>query len=128
MKWFWSCVRAMSDKQQKQLLAFVTSVSRAPYLGFAALQPPFTLRLVGLGDRCGDRGDGRVCWGCLGRRVGVERAAECVDVLQPSANALLKLNSIPQSYVRQWSDVKEKLLTARFKEAKRLSWLGLAYI
>ena len=50
VRWFWQCVHGMSDAQQKMLLQFVTSVSRSPYLGFGALNPPFTVRLVGLGE------------------------------------------------------------------------------
>ena len=46
VRWFWQCVAELSPAQQKALLQFVTSVSRSPYLGFGALNPPFTVRLV----------------------------------------------------------------------------------
>jgi hypothetical protein len=36
---FWSIVEEFSPKQRSQLLHYVTSCSRPPLLGFAALQP-----------------------------------------------------------------------------------------
>ena len=100
-RWFWACVRAMSDRQQKQLLAFVTSVSRAPYLGFGALQPPFTLRLVGLGEGA-ESGLGGVLLGLFGRKSG--------SGALPSASTCFNLLKLP-SYTSQ-GVMKDKLLMA----------------
>ena len=58
VRWFWHVVETLTPVQQKQLLAFVTSVSRAPYLGFSALTPPFTIRLVGVGEGADDDAGG----------------------------------------------------------------------
>ena len=99
--WFWKTVRAMTDKQQKQLLAFVTSVSRAPYLGFAALQPPFTMRLVGLGDGA-ESGVTGVLLGLLGKKSG--------SGALPSASTCFNLLKLPQ-YTSQ-SVMRDKLLMA----------------
>ena len=101
IRWFWSCVRAMTDKQQKQLLAFVTSVSRAPYLGFAALQPPFTMRLVGLGEGA-ESGVTGVLLGLFGKKSG--------SGALPSAATCFNLLKLPQ-YTSQ-GVMKEKLLMA----------------
>jgi len=101
IRWFWSCVRAMSDKQQKQLLAFVTSVSRAPYLGFAALQPPFTLRLVGLGEGA-ESGVTGVLLGLFGKKSG--------SGALPSASTCFNLLKLPQ-YTNQ-RVMQEKILMA----------------
>eukprot|EP00628_Pelagophyceae_sp_CCMP2097_P027106 CAMPEP_0184211358 /NCGR_PEP_ID=MMETSP0976-20121227/13089_1 /TAXON_ID=483370 /ORGANISM="non described non described, Strain CCMP2097" /LENGTH=1054 /DNA_ID=CAMNT_0026516061 /DNA_START=102 /DNA_END=3263 /DNA_ORIENTATION=+ len=43
---FWAVVRSLSPSERALLLQFATSCERAPPLGFAALQPPFTLRKV----------------------------------------------------------------------------------
>jgi ubiquitin-protein ligase E3 C len=41
LRWFWEMVDEMTDTQRQQLLLFATSCSRAPLLGFGALQPKF---------------------------------------------------------------------------------------
>lgn len=51
---FWSVVAAFSTKQQADLLRFVTSCERPPPLGFASMNPPFTIQRVGI-LRDGDR-------------------------------------------------------------------------
>lgn len=45
---FWSVVASMNAKQQADLLRFVTSCERPPPLGFASLNPPFTIQRVGI--------------------------------------------------------------------------------
>eukprot|EP00934_Nitzschia_sp_Nitz4_P006977 Nitzschia sp. Nitz4//scaffold196_size54656//16609//20632//NITZ4_006637-RA/size54656-snap-gene-0.31-mRNA-1//-1//CDS//3329540420//6967//frame0 len=45
---FWSVVGAMSQKEQAELLRFVTSCERPPPLGFASLNPPFTIQRIGI--------------------------------------------------------------------------------
>merc|ERR1711957_228176 len=49
---FWQAMKAMSPENRMKVLRFVTSCSRTPLLGFAHLQPPFTLHKVSI------RGDG----------------------------------------------------------------------
>ena len=44
---FWSVVESMSAKEQRMLVKFVTSCSRAPLLGFKALEPRFCLQMAG---------------------------------------------------------------------------------
>ncbi|KAI4125056.1 MAG: hypothetical protein LQ338_004478 [Usnochroma carphineum] len=41
---FWKTVQDFSDEDKKQLLRFVTSTPRAPLLGFANLNPKFSIR------------------------------------------------------------------------------------
>lgn len=41
---FWEVVQAFSDEEKRQLLKFVTSLSRPPLLGFKDLDPPFTIQ------------------------------------------------------------------------------------
>lgn len=48
---FWSIVRSFDETHKRKLLKFVTSCSRPPLLGFAQLQPPFTIQCAGRGDR-----------------------------------------------------------------------------
>ena len=43
---FWNVVQRMDGKQQADLLRFVTSCERPPPLGFASMNPPFTLQRV----------------------------------------------------------------------------------
>lgn len=43
---FWSVVKTLSYQDQARLLKFATSCERPPPLGFANLQPPFTIRKV----------------------------------------------------------------------------------
>jgi ubiquitin-protein ligase E3 C len=51
---FWSVLASFNAKQQADLLRFVTSCERPPPLGFASLNPPFTIQRVGI-MRDGDR-------------------------------------------------------------------------
>jgi ubiquitin-protein ligase E3 C len=51
---FWNVVASMDGKQQAALLRFVTSCERPPPLGFASMNPPFTIQRVGI-LRDGDR-------------------------------------------------------------------------
>ena len=46
IKWLWSIVGAMSTEEQGKFIKFVTSCSKPPVLGFAALRPSFTIRAV----------------------------------------------------------------------------------
>lgn len=41
---FWEVVQAFTDEEKRQLLKFVTSLSRPPLLGFKDLDPPFTIQ------------------------------------------------------------------------------------
>lgn len=43
---FWNVVASMDTKQQGELLRFVTSCERPPPLGFASMNPPFTIQRV----------------------------------------------------------------------------------
>ncbi|EKX32006.1 hypothetical protein GUITHDRAFT_121825 [Guillardia theta CCMP2712] len=43
---FWKVVAQFSSKEKSALLKFVTSCPRPPLLGFASLQPPFTIHRV----------------------------------------------------------------------------------
>jgi len=45
---FWSVVSSFDNKQQAELLRFVTSCERPPPLGFASMNPPFTIQRVGI--------------------------------------------------------------------------------
>jgi len=45
---FWKVVSSFNSKQQAELLRFVTSCERPPPLGFAAMNPPFTIQRVGI--------------------------------------------------------------------------------
>ena len=45
---FWNIVSSLSQKQQADLLRFVTSCERPPPLGFGSLNPPFTIQRVGI--------------------------------------------------------------------------------
>lgn len=45
---FWSVFASLDGKQQAALLRFVTSCERPPSLGFASLNPPFTIQRVGI--------------------------------------------------------------------------------
>lgn len=54
IKFFWSVVGSMSREHQAALLRFVTSCERPPPLGFATLNPPFTIQRVGI-FRDGDK-------------------------------------------------------------------------
>lgn len=48
---FWEVVQSFSDEEKRQLLKFVTSLSRPPLLGFKDLDPPFTIQDAGDTDR-----------------------------------------------------------------------------
>eukprot|EP00584_Thalassiosira_punctigera_P027188 CAMPEP_0172577912 /NCGR_PEP_ID=MMETSP1067-20121228/138470_1 /TAXON_ID=265564 ORGANISM="Thalassiosira punctigera, Strain Tpunct2005C2" /NCGR_SAMPLE_ID=MMETSP1067 /ASSEMBLY_ACC=CAM_ASM_000444 /LENGTH=378 /DNA_ID=CAMNT_0013370605 /DNA_START=436 /DNA_END=1573 /DNA_ORIENTATION=+ len=45
---FWNVVSSFSPKLQADLLRFVTSCERPPPLGFASMNPPFTIQRVGI--------------------------------------------------------------------------------
>jgi len=45
---FWNVVSSLSTEQQAALLRFVTSCERPPPLGFASMNPPFTIQRVGI--------------------------------------------------------------------------------
>ena len=45
---FWSVVNTFTPKNQADLLRFVTSCERPPPLGFASMNPPFTIQRVGI--------------------------------------------------------------------------------
>lgn len=45
---FWNIVAKFDGKEQADLLRFVTSCERPPPLGFASMNPPFTIQRVGI--------------------------------------------------------------------------------
>jgi ubiquitin-protein ligase E3 C len=45
---FWAVVKSLDSREQSELLRFVTSCERPPPLGFASMNPPFTLQRVGI--------------------------------------------------------------------------------
>ena len=45
---FWNVVSTLSPRHQADLLRFVTSCERPPPLGFASMNPPFTIQRVGI--------------------------------------------------------------------------------
>jgi ubiquitin-protein ligase E3 C len=45
---FWSVMASFTSEQRASLLRFVTSCERPPPLGFASMNPPFTLQRVGI--------------------------------------------------------------------------------
>ena len=51
---FWNVAASLTSEQQASLLRFVTSCERPPPLGFASMNPPFTIQRVGI-LRDGDR-------------------------------------------------------------------------
>jgi ubiquitin-protein ligase E3 C len=46
IRWFWEIINEFDAEQRGQLLRFATSCSRAPLLGFQALQPQFCIQRV----------------------------------------------------------------------------------
>ncbi|XP_054278321.1 ubiquitin-protein ligase E3B-like [Macrosteles quadrilineatus] len=49
--WLWDILhRDFNDEERKLFLKFVTSCSKPPLLGFAHLEPPFSIRCVEVGD------------------------------------------------------------------------------
>eukprot|EP00939_MAST-03C_sp_MAST-3C-sp1_P002546 g2546.t1 len=50
IKWFWEVVESFTDQDRARLLSFVTSCSRPPLLGFARLNPPFTIQRINIRD------------------------------------------------------------------------------
>jgi len=57
IKWLWEIVENDFDAEERSLfLKFVTSCSRAPLLGFAYLEPPFSIRCIEVSDDQ-DQGD-----------------------------------------------------------------------
>jgi ubiquitin-protein ligase E3 C len=51
---FWNVIASFDQKEQGELLRFVTSCERPPPLGFGSMVPPFTIQRVGI-LRDGDR-------------------------------------------------------------------------
>jgi len=45
IRWFWEVVEEMTAEERRELLKFATSCSRAPLLGFKALNPKFGIQL-----------------------------------------------------------------------------------
>lgn len=45
---FWNVMASFDTKNQAELLRFVTSCERPPPLGFASMNPPFTIQRVGI--------------------------------------------------------------------------------
>ncbi|RPB04008.1 hypothetical protein L873DRAFT_1730461 [Choiromyces venosus 120613-1] len=61
---FWQVMRSLSDEERRKVLKFVTSVARAPLLGFGVLRPRFSIRDAG-------EDQGRLC-----------SASTCVNLLK----------------------------------------------
>lgn len=51
IKIFWDVLRKMDDQDRRKVLKFVTSTPRAPLLGFSHLNPRFSIRDSGSGDK-----------------------------------------------------------------------------
>lgn len=89
VSWLWEILeKDFSEKELNLFLKFVTSCSKPPLLGFANLEPPFSIRCVEVGDD-EDTGDtvGSVVRGFLavGRRDPVHRlptASTCFNLLK----------------------------------------------
>lgn len=47
VKLFWQVMRELTDEERRKVLKFVTSVARAPLLGFGVLKPKFSIRDAG---------------------------------------------------------------------------------
>lgn len=50
IRWFWDCVKDMTERERGLLLKFVTSCERPPSLGLANLDPPFTIQKIDASD------------------------------------------------------------------------------
>ncbi|KAG0134911.1 hypothetical protein HOY82DRAFT_601703 [Tuber indicum] len=61
---FWEVMRSLGDEERRKVLKFVTSVARAPLLGFGVLRPRFSIRDAG-------EDQGRLC-----------SASTCVNLLK----------------------------------------------
>ncbi|PWW77319.1 hypothetical protein C7212DRAFT_343518 [Tuber magnatum] len=61
---FWQVMRSLGDEERRKVLKFVTSVARAPLLGFGVLRPRFSIRDAG-------EDQGRLC-----------SASTCVNLLK----------------------------------------------
>ena len=89
VSWLWDILeKDLTAKEHSLFLKFVTSCSKPPLLGFAHLEPPFSIRCVEVGDD-EDTGDtvGSVVRGFLavGRRDPVHRlptASTCFNLLK----------------------------------------------
>ena len=46
VRWFWATLRALTPRQQADVLLFATGCARPPLLGFAHMAPPFALAVV----------------------------------------------------------------------------------
>jgi len=88
IKWFWSIIESDFNPEERRLfLKFVTSCSRPPLLGFAYLEPPFSIRCVENPDDM-DSGDtlGSVIRGFLAIKkmqpVRLPTASTCFNLLK----------------------------------------------
>ncbi|KAI7846263.1 hypothetical protein COHA_000243 [Chlorella ohadii] len=103
VKHFWSVVRNLSQEDQRSLLKFVTSCSRAPLGGFKHLHPPLTIHKVD-------------CGASLLAAVGgkdVDRlptASTCSNTLKASACEQQTTTCLPN--FRRSATLREKLLYA----------------
>lgn len=99
ISWLWDVLENDFSEDERQLfLRFVTSCSKPPLLGFANLEPRFSIRCVEVGED-DDAGDtlGSVLRGFLGVGVG-RRHRESAQRLPTSSTCfnLLKLPNYPK--------------------------------
>jgi hypothetical protein len=99
--WFWSVVEGFTPKQKSSLLRFVTSCSRPPLLGFADMNPPFTIASVDANEVRRNSG------GFLGRMLGF---GETVSASLPTSATCFNTLKLP-SYSSK-KVLEEKLLQA----------------
>nr|CAD2191708.1 unnamed protein product [Meloidogyne enterolobii] len=98
IRWFWSIVQNDFSCEERHLfLKFVTSCSRPPLLGFAYLEPPFSIRCVETSDDL-DHGDtlGSVIRGFLA----INKRKQPTNERLPTASTCFNLLKLP-NYTRK---------------------------
>lgn len=101
--WLWDILeRDFTTEEHKLFLKFVTSCSKPPLLGFANLEPPFSIRCVEVGDDQ-DLGD---TVGSVLRGFFAIRRSDLVDRL-PTSSTCFNLLKLP-NYQRR-TTLREKL-------------------
>ncbi|KAL7071225.1 hypothetical protein ACQ4LE_009425 [Meloidogyne hapla] len=99
IRWFWSIVQNDFNCEERHLfLKFVTSCSRPPLLGFAYLEPPFSIRCVETSDDL-DHGDtlGSVIRGFLA----INKRKQPTNERLPTASTCFNLLKLPNYTRRQ---------------------------
>ncbi|KAG9509732.1 Ubiquitin-protein ligase E3B, partial [Fragariocoptes setiger] len=103
INWLWDILdKEFSPEEHRLFLKFVTSCSKPPLLGFANLEPPFSIRCVEVSDDQ-DQGD---TFGSVIRGFFAIRRSDPVDRL-PTSSTCFNLLKLP-NYQRR-STLREKL-------------------